>query len=832
MSKWAEPIREFHQLITPDGMTYDLHTASRNGRWVMSSQGWGMPGVDWITQQSPYQHGATVMDYRLQPRMIQLLVSQSFCNRDDFWTGREALINALRPNRTPISFVDGWVARSQYQGGGIYPSLEDQTIISDLAVFNDLLYGVTAWDGDPLGYGAVLLVWDGAGSWVNIAQEPMANDGVSVEGAKSIHCALTASKLVPVFSDVLSSGYTPQNFYNTDDDAATTVQGNNMAAQTFTPTTDFVLHNVIVKLFGTSAADLPELGTVTVGIYETDAGGKPTGDALTVANMDGNYIQSSRDVAPGRWFGFGGSDDTFSTAWATPNITFEAGTTYAIVLSTSGTDAAQYIQWRHDISGWGLTPHAYSSRDGGASWTQIADSTFMFYLQGRTWVTGKTGEETREMLLVGCEAEAIVVPWDGVWLEDMGAHHYGAETDIHDMLQWASDGEVYCASGGTGLLLRYDIDLTTGHGSFSLAADTLTASDVYCIAAYDDGTGEHIYGGTNEGTLVKWDSVMGNAWTEVCAQANGDQAAILDLVVHNGYLYGCTAPDGYLVRYDVVGGEWDVVSQAIDLTIYALSVFKGRLYGAGEDGYLYRWNDADTWDVICPQYIGAGGVVEQVLCLEPYNGRLMGGTKSGAYLLEWVRQRTYEQPQCTALRRLLHNGQKRDLCVFIAEGPKFDADEPGWTGQMFREMLRFVAYSPTMYDPDMVTVTYLLGTGYISDYEDITYAGTWETHPKLVLTGPLTTPAVINESIDEYVKLEYNIPTGDTVTIDLDQGTVEDNHGVNLMGALTADSALSTFRLAPHPELHNGVNRIRLVAGGATVDSDFEVQYYTRYIGI
>lgn len=829
MSRWAEPIREFHQLITPDGQVYDLHTASKNGRWVMSSQGWGMPGVDWITQQSPFQHGATVMDYRLQPRMIQLLVSQSFCDRDAFWSGRETLLNALRPNRTPIEFTDNWVARSQYQGGGIYPSGDDQSIINDLAIFNDMLYGGSG--ADASGTGGILLVWDGAGSWVNAADQMTAYDGVDTETATDIRCLLTATKLVPVFGDVLSDTIS-LIAYTTNGDADTTVQGDLWRAQTFTPTANFVLDTVTIQLWVSSAEAIPEAGIITVGIYETDGTGKPTGNALCVSTRDSDFVTLS---TPGSWYSFGDNDAlSRSSLWSVPNVTLSAGTQYAIVVSTNGTDALQYLNWRVDAaSAWGAgVNYAYASANGGQTWAADGTATHMFRVRGRNWITTKTGEETREVLLAGGSTEGIVVPWDGVWQEDMGAQHYGTETTIHDMLQWAADGEVYCSSGGSGLLLRYDVDLTTGYGSFTLAADTLTASDVYCVAVYDSGAGEHIYGGTDEGTLVKWDSTLGNAWTQVCAQANGDQTAIWDLVVHNGYLYGCTAPDGYLVRYDVAGAEWDVVSQSLGQPIYALSVHRGRLYGAGADGYLYRWNDADTWDVICPQYIGAGGLIEQILCMLPFNARLMAGTQTGAYLLEWVRERTYNQPQCTALRRLLHNGQKRDLCVFIADGPKFDADDGGWNAQSFKEMLRFIAYQPTLYDPDMVTVPYLVGAGVISEYEDIDYEGTWQSYPTLVFTGPMSSPTVIHEGIDEYIKMEYDIPAGDVVTIDISQGTIEDNHGVNLMGTLTADSALATFRLVPEPELPNGTNRVRLVAGSATADSDFEVQYYTRYIGI
>ncbi len=92
-------MNEFHQYISPDGKTYELHTASKHGRWVMQSQGWGMPEIEYITQRGTFQHGETVKDFFLRPRVIQLLVNQSFCDRDGQWDGRAALLDAIRPNR-------------------------------------------------------------------------------------------------------------------------------------------------------------------------------------------------------------------------------------------------------------------------------------------------------------------------------------------------------------------------------------------------------------------------------------------------------------------------------------------------------------------------------------------------------------------------------------------------------------------------------------------------------------------------------------------------------------------------------------------------------------
>jgi hypothetical protein len=186
------------------------------------------------------------------------------------------------------------------------------------------------------------------------------------------------------------------------------------------------------------------------------------------------------------------------------------------------------------------------------------------------------------------------------------------------------------------------------------------------------------------------------------------------------------------------------------------------------------------------------------------------------------------------LRRVLANGQMRDLCVFISQGPQFDANNAdGWQEHSFEELLRFTAYNPVMYDPVMQSVNYLIPDGAVSVSMDITYTGTWEEHPTLILTGPLNNPIIIHELLDDSITLDYNIPSGDVVTIDLNNLTVIDNHNVNLLGAVTPESNLATFRLEPDPIVAGGVNPILIVAGGGDVaTSDFVIEYYRRFIGI
>lgn len=121
------------------------------GRYVTSVAGLGMAPIEYQTQQGPFQQGATALDYRLQPRVIQIGIRQTMNDRKSLWghpmlytgiaappfgMGREGLLNALRPNRiSPTSsgeFVPGRLrfrrqattisltpaGRVQYRAGG------------------------------------------------------------------------------------------------------------------------------------------------------------------------------------------------------------------------------------------------------------------------------------------------------------------------------------------------------------------------------------------------------------------------------------------------------------------------------------------------------------------------------------------------------------------------------------------------------------------------------------------------------------------------------------------------------------------------------------------
>ncbi len=97
MSKYIDwtPI-EFTEYYSPDGQILKFNTRTRA---LISEAGMGMPDIDYIEQRGPLQHGNTIYDYRLQPRLIQIMFRENGCSRQEYWDIRANILNLLRPNR-------------------------------------------------------------------------------------------------------------------------------------------------------------------------------------------------------------------------------------------------------------------------------------------------------------------------------------------------------------------------------------------------------------------------------------------------------------------------------------------------------------------------------------------------------------------------------------------------------------------------------------------------------------------------------------------------------------------------------------------------------------
>lgn len=201
------------------------------------------------------------------------------------------------------------------------------------------------------------------------------------------------------------------------------------------------------------------------------------------------------------------------------------------------------------------------------------------------------------------------------------------------------------------------------------------------------------------------------------------------------------------------------------------------------------------------------------------------------------------------IRKRLANAERRDIDVFIIEGPGYAARQSGqWDERAFTEVLRFIAHNPIWYDPVQRSQTF--NTASITDLvfpitfpivftsldisANLTYLGTWIEYPVITINGPISNFVLENTTTDEEIALTAVLLTGESIVIDLRYGikTVIKSDGSNLIGTLTSDSDLATWHLAPDPEATNGINAIHITAQGANATTSIIINYYRRYIGV
>jgi hypothetical protein len=172
----------------------------------------------------------------------------------------------------------------------------------------------------------------------------------------------------------------------------------------------------------------------------------------------------------------------------------------------------------------------------------------------------------------------------------------------------------------------------------------------------------------------------------------------------------------------------------------------------------------------------------------------------------------------------------RSIDVFVEKGLSLDTAKRKDLNQDFDVVLR--APDPTFYDPTEKTLVLhpLHGDGY--KHGDPGYGGSWYSYPIIEIEGPFEDPTITNIVTGEKLALTYHVAAGETVTIDTNYGvkTVMNQAGTNLIGYLTDDSDLATFRLVHDSVEGNDLSINGTVpAGGAT---SVTFSYYDRFIGI
>jgi len=117
----------------------------------------------------------------------------------------------------------------------------------------------------------------------------------------------------------------------------------------------------------------------------------------------------------------------------------------------------------------------------------------------------------------------------------------------------------------------------------------------------------------------------------------------------------------------------------------------------------------------------------------------------------------------------------------------------------------------------------------------IVYGGNWPSYPIIVVRGPADDMLLTSVTTGEKLELSgYNIAGGEEVTFDTTFGlkTVVSTVNGNIIGWLTDDSDLGTFRLEPDPVAPGGVNEFTFQALNTDANSALTVRYYDRYVGM
>jgi hypothetical protein len=186
----------------------------------------------------------------------------------------------------------------------------------------------------------------------------------------------------------------------------------------------------------------------------------------------------------------------------------------------------------------------------------------------------------------------------------------------------------------------------------------------------------------------------------------------------------------------------------------------------------------------------------------------------------------------------------------ILQGPTGDWDGTGsLSAYDMRESLRFFCEDPVWRLPTALTETFsatitgacldtcldtCIANDFIAETTIIPYTGTWEGDQiTIAITGPMTSPEIINNTTGQSILLNYIVSSGETVTITIlpNSVTVTNNLGVNLIGTVSSTSDLSTFSLVTAGNLTStGNNSITVIGTGIDVSSEVTFTYFVRHI--
>lgn len=183
-------------------------------------------------------------------------------------------------------------------------------------------------------------------------------------------------------------------------------------------------------------------------------------------------------------------------------------------------------------------------------------------------------------------------------------------------------------------------------------------------------------------------------------------------------------------------------------------------------------------------------------------------------------------------------GGRQYMVNAVPEPPEIGSPSFPWFGVL----LQFTCYDPIIYAATSITTgditapggggftfpvffpivfTGSTATGRVTVYND----GNVPTYPTVILSGGLTTPVITNETTGEYFKLNYTIPAGRSVTVDMKHKRALLDGGLNVAQYIDTGSTWWA--------LQTGMgNRIRLTTNQPNDTGYYQVVYVPTWGGL
>ena len=229
-------------------------------------------------------------------------------------------------------------------------------------------------------------------------------------------------------------------------------------------------------------------------------------------------------------------------------------------------------------------------------------------------------------------------------------------------------------------------------------------------------------------------------------------------------------------------------------------------------------------------------------------------------LLNIARPNQYEPVRIIVNRT---DGTKRALDIRPDGGAEFPAGENH--GSAIIETTSWIAHNPLWYNPERKIITvdsqsdtgtsertfvFKLNTepskphgvtfpatfGYIAGYStpDLSYRGTFTTHPLIHIYGPCSGASIMNLATEVGFTLDGSILEGDYRRIEYVFGKgylIQDSEGNSRYNELGIESNLLDFNIRPN-NLIKYTQKIRVSISGTGTGTRWSIEYYERFYGI